>query len=156
MLAKFIDHFEEILGSFLVAVMVTISFVNVITRYFIKMSLSWSEEITVNLFVWVVLLGTSIAFKKGAHLGMEFLYERFPARWKKLLFILSCAMSVAFFVMLGWLGALEVKDEVDLCVITETLAIPVWYYTAAVPVFSGLIVARIIQNMRQVLRDRSF
>lgn len=156
MIAKFFDHFEEILGSILVAVMVTISFVNVITRYFIRMSLSWSEEITVNLFVWVVMLGTAIAFKKGSHLGMEFIYERFPYRIKKVLFLLSAILSIAFFVVLGWLGAIEVKDEIDLCVITESLAIPVWYYTIAIPVFSVLVIFRILQNVVTSLRDHSY
>ncbi|MCF4151868.1 TRAP transporter small permease [Dethiosulfovibrio sp. F2B] len=156
MIAKFFDHFEEILGSILVAVMVTISFVNVITRYFIRMSLSWSEEITVNLFVWVVMLGTAIAFKKGSHLGMEFIYERFPDRIKKVLFLLSAILSIAFFVVLGWLGAIEVKDEIDLCVITESLAIPVWYYTIAIPVFSVLVVFRILQNVVKSLRDHTY
>lgn len=156
MIAKFFDHFEEILGSILVAVMVTISFVNVITRYFIRMSLSWSEEITVNLFVWVVMLGTAIAFKKGSHLGMEFIYERFPDRIKKILFLLSAILSIAFFVVLGWLGAIEVKDEIDLCVITESLAIPVWYYTIAIPVFSVLVVFRILQNVVKSLRDHTY
>jgi len=155
-IAKFFDHFEEILGSILVAVMVTISFVNVITRYFIRMSLSWSEEITVNLFVWVVMLGTAIAFKKGSHLGMEFIYERFPYRIKKVLFLLSAILSIAFFVVLGWLGAIEVKDEIDLCVITESLAIPVWYYTIAIPVFSVLVIFRILQNVVTSLRDHSY
>jgi len=155
-IAKFFDHFEEILGSILVAVMVTISFVNVITRYFIRMSLSWSEEITVNLFVWVVMLGTAIAFKKGSHLGMEFIYERFPDRIKKVLFLLSAILSIAFFVVLGWLGAIEVKDEIDLCVITESLAIPVWYYTIAIPVFSVLVIFRILQNVVTSLRDHSY
>jgi TRAP-type C4-dicarboxylate transport system permease small subunit len=155
-IAKFFDHFEEILGSILVAVMVTISFVNVITRYFIRMSLSWSEEITVNLFVWVVMLGTAIAFKKGSHLGMEFIYERFPDRIKKALFLLSAILSIAFFVVLGWLGAIEVKDEIDLCVITESLAIPVWYYTIAIPVFSVLVVFRILQNVVKSLRDHTY
>lgn len=156
MFFKFLDHFEEILGSLLVAVMVSVSFVNVITRYFIKMSLSWSEEITVNLFVWIVLLGSSVAFKKGSHLGMEFIYERLPERCKKVLFVLSGMLSIAFFVVLGWLGYVEVMDEIELSVITESLAIPVWYYTIAVPVFSLLIIARIVQNMAQVLRDKTY
>ena len=156
MVKKFFDNFEEILGSFLVAVMVTISFVNVITRYFIKMSLSWSEEITVNLFVWVILLGTAVAFKKGCHLGMSFIYDRLPAGVRKALFIISVLICLIFFSSLGWMGYLEVLDEIDLEVTTESLAIPVWYYTTAVPVFSGLVIVRILQNMVQVLRDKSY
>jgi TRAP-type C4-dicarboxylate transport system permease small subunit len=102
------------------------------------------------------MLGTAIAFKKGSHLGMEFIYERFPYRIKKVLFLLSAILSIAFFVVLGWLGAIEVKDEIDLCVITESLAIPVWYYTIAIPVFSVLVIFRILQNVVTSLRDHSY
>lgn len=156
MIKKFFDNFEEILGSSLVALMVSISFLNVITRYFIKMSLSWSEEITVNLFVWVVLLGTAVAFKQGSHLGMSFVYDRLPAGVRKILFVLSVILCVTFFSTLGYMGYTEVLDEISLEVTTESLAIPVWYYTTAVPVFSGLVVFRILQNMFQVLRDKSY
>ncbi len=155
MVRRFFDHFEEIIGSILVAIMVTISFTNVITRYFIKMSLSWSEEITVNLFVWVVMLGTAVAFKKGSHLGMSFLYDRLPLSWKKPLSLLSGLICIVFFMILGWLGSIEVWDEIQLSVTTESLAIPVWYYTIALPAFSVLIILRIIQNTWHFLRDQA-
>ncbi|PIE55333.1 MAG: TRAP transporter permease DctQ [Dethiosulfovibrio peptidovorans] len=135
--------------------MVTISFVNVITRYFIKMSLSWSEEITVNLFVWVVLLGTATAFKKGSHLGMSFLYDRLSSSWKKPLSLLSGLICIVFFIILGWLGGLEVRDEIQLSVTTESLAIPVWYYTVALPIFSALIILRVFQSTWRFLRDQA-
>lgn len=72
----------------MIAIMVTVAFVNVITRYFIKMSLAWTEELEVNLFVWLVLLGTALAFKKGGHLGMSFIYEKFSLNIGK--FFLQC------------------------------------------------------------------
>ena len=41
-------HFEELLGSVLLAIMATIAFINVIVRYCTSFSFAWTEEMTVN------------------------------------------------------------------------------------------------------------
>ena len=51
MLKKFFAHFEEIVGAVVLFIMVSITFVNVITRYVIVYPLSFTEEVTVNLCV---------------------------------------------------------------------------------------------------------
>lgn len=151
---KFIwDRFEELLGSFLLFVMVTIAFANVITRYCIKMSLSWTEEITVNLFVWVVLLGTAYAFRKDNHLSVTLLHDAMPPWAQRACRVLSLVVCVGFFAALCWLGMVEVRDEMELEVITESLAIPVWWYTVATPAFSLLIIVRILERAWQDLRS---
>ena len=71
---SFLDkRFEDILGSIMLAVMVTITFLNVIVRYCTNFSFAWTEEITINFFVWVVLLGTARAFREGSNLCMNLL-----------------------------------------------------------------------------------
>ena len=68
-------RFEELLGSFLLAVMACIAFINIIIRYCTNLSFSASEELTVNFFVWIVLLGTSIAFRESSNFTMNLLYS---------------------------------------------------------------------------------
>ena len=69
---------EELLGAFLLAVMACVAFANVIVRYCTNLSFAASEEITVNLFVWIVLLGTSRAFREGTNFSMNLLYDAMP------------------------------------------------------------------------------
>ncbi|UZP66254.1 TRAP transporter small permease [Desulfovibrio mangrovi] len=145
---KFVcERFEELLGSALLFVMVSIAFINVITRYCIKMSLAWTEEITVNLFVWVVLLGTAFAFRKDSHLGVTMFYDALPKWGQRICYVVFLAASLGFFAVLFYLGLTEVRDEIDLEVTTESLAIPVWWYTIATPAFSLLIIIRILQRV---------
>ena len=54
---------EEVLGAAMLAVMVTVTFVNVIVRYCTTFSFAWTEEITINFFVWVVLLISNNVFE---------------------------------------------------------------------------------------------
>ena len=148
---RFLDtRFEELLGSLLLAVMVSIAFINVIVRYCTSFSFAWTEELTVNFFVWVVLLGTARSFREGSHLGMNLLYDALPRNARRICY------CIAFFGALCWTGTLEVLDEYDLESISESLGIPVWWYTIATPLFSLLIIFRMLQRSCADLRSGNY
>ncbi|MDO4786110.1 MAG: TRAP transporter small permease [Fretibacterium sp.] len=156
MLKKLCDHFEELLGALILSVMLVVTFVNVVTRYLITYPLAFTEEITISMFVWIVLLGTSMAFRRNAHLAMTFFYDLMPRGLKKFCFLLSTAACIAFFALLGWLGALQVLDEWALGVTSDALAIPACIYSSAIPMFSALVIVRILQSARVTLREKTF
>lgn len=156
MLRKIFDNFEELLGSVVLAVMVTIAFANVITRYFIYYPLAFTEEVTINMFVWLVMLGTSMAFRKNANLCMSFFYNLLPRAGRRLCFYASGAMTISFFSVLAWLGYTQVMDEMMLNVTTESLAIPAWIYSIALPAFSVLIIIRFVQFFVEFNRKGEF
>jgi len=64
--------------------MTLVAFVNVVTRYVVRYSLAFTEEVVVSLFVWLTLLGTAIAFREGSHLAFEVLVDRLPAAGRRL------------------------------------------------------------------------
>lgn len=146
------EHFEELLGAALLALMVSIAFLNVIVRYCTSYSFAWSEEMTINFFVWVTLLGTARAFRDGTHLGMALVYDSLPRKGRAFCYLTSCAICLLFFGCLAWTGAIEVIDEYELDAISESLGIPVWWYTIATPLFSLLIIARMLQRAAQTFR----
>ena len=150
---KFLERYaEETLGAVLLAVMACIAFVNVGVRYLSNLSFAWSEELTVNLFVWVVLLGASCCFRDGGHLGMNILYDALPRKLRLVCHVLGVVLGVAFFGALVWYGCLELRDEIDLESTSESLGIPVWWYTLITPVASVLIIARLVQRACADLR----
>ena len=149
-------RFEELLGSFLLAVMACIAFINIIIRYCTNLSFSASEELTVTFFVWIVLLGTSIAFRESSNFTMNLLYSITHGWLRKTLYFFGVICSLAFFVMLVYLGAIEVIDEIELNVSSESLDIPVWLYTIATPLFSALIIVRILQRTVEDIQKQNF
>ncbi len=106
--------------------MACIAFINIIIRYCTNLSFSASEELTVNFFVWIVLLGTSIAFRESSNFTMNLLYSITHGWLRKTLYFFGVLCSLAFFAMLVYLGAIEVIDEIELNVSSESLDIPVW------------------------------
>lgn len=149
-------RFEEILGAFLLALMVSIAFLNVIVRYCTTFSFAWTEEMTINFFVWVAMLGTARAFRDGSHLAMAIVYESFPKAARKWFYLFSCLICLIFFGALFYTGYLEVVDEYELDAISESLGIPNWWYTIATPVFSLLIILRMIQRASQDLHKGNY
>ncbi len=142
-------HIEELLGALLLAVMACIAFLNVIVRYCTNLSFAASEELTVNFFVWIVLLGTARAFREGSNFSMNVLYNAMPRHLRKFFYIFSIVCCLIFFSALCWFGTIEVLDEIELDVVSESLAIPVWLYTMATPLFSALIIIRIVQKVME-------
>ncbi|RJR19120.1 MAG: TRAP transporter small permease subunit, partial [Desulfobacteraceae bacterium] len=79
--------------------MASIAFVNVLSRYLLHFSFAATEEVTINIFVWLTVVGTGIAFERGGQLGMVTLYNIFPVKFKKLVIVFSASMSALLFIL---------------------------------------------------------
>nr|WP_281432452.1 TRAP transporter small permease subunit [Desulfatitalea alkaliphila] len=129
--------------------MATIAFVNVLSRYFIHFSIGATEEITINLFVWMTVVGTGIAFERGAQLGMVTFYNLFPPRMRKGLVVFSALLGAALFVLVCIYMIQAIYDEMTLFRATSpSLGIPVWIYYAGVPLLSVFVFRGIYRGAR--------
>ena len=129
-----ISHY---ITALLLFIMAAIAFVNVLSRYLFHFSFAATEEITINLFVWMTVLGTGIAFERGGHLGMVTLYNLFPRKMKKVVILFSAALSSILFLVVNAYMIQAIYDEITLFKATSAaLGMPVWIYYLGVPVFS--------------------
>jgi TRAP-type C4-dicarboxylate transport system permease small subunit len=142
-------HAEEALCAVLFAVMALITFANVITRYFLKYSLAFTEEIVVSFFVWLTLLGTAIAFREQSHLGFTFLVERLPGKAQKTLLWISAILGAALFTLLIYFSIIQLGEEIVLKITSSGIGVPQWWYTIGMPIFSVLVIFRIFQGASQ-------
>lgn len=138
---------DEVVGAALLGIMSLITFVNVINRYFFSKSLAFSEEITVNLFVWITLIGIAIAFRRGSNLQMTNLYDKFSPGLKRLSNLVSGLIGLAIFGFLIANSCKEIyKNMTFYHTTSEALGIPTWIYSLGTPVFSLFIVKEIISS----------
>jgi len=145
-------HFEEVLCALLFAIMSLITFSNVITRYLLKYSLAFTEELVVSLFVWITLLGAAVAFRGGSHLGFTFITERLPSEVQRVLLWLSSGLRAILFLFLIYFSVNQVHEEIVLKITSSGIGVPQWWYTIGVPVWSVLIIVRIFQGAIQANR----
>lgn len=141
----FVAHFEEVLSAVLLSLMAILAFAGVITRYVFHTPIAFTEELEVNALVWLTLFGTAAAFRRGKHLRMLFLQDKIPESLRRWLNITINLLTIGLFVVLGYLGYMQLIDEKFLEITSESLNLPQWIYTTCIPVGCGLIVIRIIE-----------
>jgi len=125
------------IAALLLMAMALIAFINVLSRYFINFSIGATEEITINLFVWMTVVGTGIAFERGAQLGMVTFFNLFPLKVRKTLVVFSALLGAGLFILVCFYMIQAIYDELTLFHATSAaLGIPVWIYYAGVPLFA--------------------
>lgn len=69
--------------------MAILVFLNVVLRYAFDSGITWSEEMSRFLFVWLTFLGAIGALKDNSHLGVDMFVKKLPLVGKKVAFVLS-------------------------------------------------------------------
>ncbi len=139
-----IDH---LIVAILLFTMASIAFLNVLSRYLFHFSFAATEEVTINLFVWLTVVGSGIAFERGGQLGMVTLYKIFPKKFKKLVILFSSGLSASLFLIVDIFTIQAIYDELTLFQATSAaLEIPVWIYYIGVPILSVFVFAGIYRD----------
>lgn len=68
---SWIDRAVETMVVVLFAAMISVGTAQVFNRYFLNISLSWSEEFQRYGQIWLVFLAVPIAYRRGMHMGIE-------------------------------------------------------------------------------------
>lgn len=139
---------ERFVLALVMALLCLITMANVVVRYFTNVSFAFTEEISVFLLVVMTLVGASTAFYRGQHIAILFLVERFSERGRKHLALFALAASTLMFALLAWYGTRMAWDDYRYDVTTPALGLPQWIYSAALPVLSLLVIARLLSVMR--------
>ena len=139
-----IDHW---IAAILLFSMASIAFINVLSRYLFHFSFAATEEITINLFVWLTVVGSGIAFERGGQLGMVTLYNVFPIKFKRLVILFGSVLSALLFILVDIYMIQAIYDELTLFHATSAaLGIPVSIYYVGVPLFSVFVFVGIYRD----------
>lgn len=144
-------HPLEFLLCVLLVATVVVTFSQVVTRYFLHLSLSWSEEVARFLFVWIATLGAAYGFKTKSHFAIVFLVNRFSSRLQKLvgtLVVIVASIFLIVFVLESLYLILTVTIDQRAPVTQMTMAVP----HSAAPVGGTLMLYYLIKNWWSDLR----
>jgi len=148
MIRTFLAHLEEYLLALLMALMVLLVCAQVISRYALHRSLSYTEELVRYFFVWATFLGAGAAFKRGRHLKLDIVVGRFPNRWRRRSEGFVLGGILLLFAVVGIYGLHIVRLQIATGQTTAALAMPAWWVGLSVPVGCALLIVRAIQSTR--------
>jgi TRAP-type C4-dicarboxylate transport system permease small subunit len=99
-LSHWLNRITEVICSFILLAMVLVVTLQVICRYLLGSSLTWSEELARYSLVWLTFLGAGIAMKRGAHMGLQILEKALSQKAQRLTKLVSL-LSISSFLGLA-------------------------------------------------------
>lgn len=93
------------LAVLLLAVTATLVFYQVIMRFVVGESSTWSGVASRTTMIWCVFIGLSCTFRSGAMLRVEAIYAVLPARLHLALNTLIYLLCLTFLILLIYLGS---------------------------------------------------
>lgn len=144
---KILDYFEEIILFVSFVVITAITFINILSRNFMQLSLSFTEEVTINLLVLLTFVGTSLGVRRFAHLGFTLLYDKGSRTLKRVVVIVSSVASSLLFLILLYFGVDMVMFQMQIGQTTPALNLPQWIWSLALPIGAFLCLIRTVQAL---------
>lgn len=137
---RYFDCLERVLkltAVTIVLLMLLALAAQVFLRYVFGKSLSWSEELALLGFAWVIVITTSIGVRRMTHARMDLMLNVLPAsvhQWlEKLIALLLLALGL-FITYAGWGYFQETRGSTSAAV-----GFPIEFLYAAAPAFGVLI-----------------
>jgi len=143
------NRLTEVLIVFLLVVLSILMVVAVFYRYVLNDSIYWSNEVSRILLVFISFLGSSVAYKHKAHIGIDIFIDRLSGKNKKALNFI-----IELFFLLFWLLVFFESFKlmpIFLMQTTATLEIPYAYFFSAVPISSLLWIIHATNNILAIV-----
>ena len=144
---------EEVLLSFFLFIMLIICTLQVIYRYVLQSSLSWSEECARYIFVWIVWVAAAYATKRMRHLRITFLKEVAPSNKQWIFDLFSLIMMLLFAIIFGSAAVQVTLRVAQTGQLSPAMLLPMWLPYLSVPVGIILLGFRSIQNILHILKE---
>jgi TRAP-type C4-dicarboxylate transport system permease small subunit len=122
---------------------VLISFVAVVLRYVFNNSLTWSEELTRYMFIWIVFLGAAVSVRQRANIAIDVFGGRIGPLGGQLLNLIERVATVAFALLVvipGWTFV-----RIGMSNLSPALEIPMGVVYAAPVVGCGLMIVYVLR-----------
>ncbi|SEH78691.1 TRAP transporter small permease [Paracoccus alkenifer] len=139
-----LDKLESYICRILLAVFVTLLFVQIVARQVFGFSITWIEEFSVILFVWFAYFGASYAARMAAHNRVTFHIRMMPRQLGRMVEAVGDLFWVMFnvifiFYAIRYIGALKPFVK------AQTLGWPMKWLMAPMVVAFVLMTLRILQ-----------
>jgi C4-dicarboxylate transporter DctQ subunit len=177
---KILDHLEEWIVTFLMGAATLIIFVAVLHRYaaglaipgvqdwLLSLSLSWAQELTIIMFVWMAKFGAAYGVRTGIHVGVDVLINRLSDAMRSKFIVFGLLAGAVFTGIVATLGSAFVWEngahyafvklmgmplnDIPEGPTTPDLEWPTWIVYSAIPLGTSLMCFRFLQVMVNFLK----
>ena len=146
----FLRNFDEKIAGFLLFGMLLSTFPNVVTRYIFNLPLTWNEELSKLLFIWMVLIGSILNTRRNDQLCISYFTDLLPLKVQKFSKILIDIVMIILMFLLSYFGIRLVQKTYIQH--TTVLKISYGFLYSSVPVCASLMSICYIKELIGLLR----
>lgn len=126
---------------------------SVFTRYVLNHAVGELFEVMIFTSVAIYWLGVATAQRFGGHLGMDFVVATLPRFARRVTDVVRVAVIVGFLGVVIYSGTLLVIAQVRFGTSTSLLGLPVWIFSAVLPLGCLLLAWRTVFAPRQAMEE---
>lgn len=152
---KLIDeHLEEWFLASIYVVMLFVATVQIIFRYVINKSLSWSQDTLIYLLIWSVFIGISLAIKKRKHIKVELAYSVLSEKAQLYLMVFSNIIFIIFCAIISYFSLMKVYKLIFINPqVSESTGLSMWMIQIAVPLGFLLSIYRLVVDTKILFKE---
>jgi C4-dicarboxylate transporter DctQ subunit len=129
-------------------------FVNVVLRYWFLSPISWAEELTLYIMVWIVFVGSSVAIRTRGHIAIDLLPLVLSSAGRHRLAILIAVITLVFLAVFFFYSGQHTLRVHSIGQVTPVMQAPMWLAYLAMPAGSALMMVRTWQLIWRLTRER--
>lgn len=148
---KILDKIEEYIILISLTMMVLFIILSVIVRYFELGSLNWAEEASRYLMIILAFGAISLAFKTNSHLGLNFIVDKMPFKYKMIFLWVRSIIIFGFGLLLTYHSFIIVRTQMNFMQVSASMGIPMWWIYSTMVWGGIMIMIRTIQASMSVL-----
>lgn len=155
MMKKLSRSVDLLLGIGMAGCLATMSclvFSNVILRYLFDSGITWSEEMSRYLFVFMIFLGTTRAMKLNQHLNVDIFIKLMPFKWLRIALQL---ISTALMLFALWLlidGSWQLV-KININTLGPATNMPLWLLYAGAMIMGACMCLFILFGIRRLFEN---
>jgi TRAP-type C4-dicarboxylate transport system permease small subunit len=126
-------------------------FIEIIFRYVLLFPLFWTEEFARYCLVWSSLLAAGVALKKGQHIAVTFVAERFPKRIRAMAALGGDIFVGALLAVILWGGmylVLLTRNQ-----LSPAMRLPMSLPYMAIPTGSAVMLFHVLTSIHRRSRE---
>ena len=120
----------------IMGLLASITFANVLVRYFTDSSFAWTEEFSVFLMILLSMVAGSAAVARDRHIRIEYFSASGSATRQRRLALFGAVSVALLFILLAVLSVRTVWDDFRFNETSPGIGIPQWWYSIWLPIIS--------------------
>ena len=150
-----IAEFEKIVLSVILVFVTVITFANVVVRKLSDSQFAWTEELVINLFVLMIMMGCALCAREGSLISLSLVFDRLKVRGKKVFVAIITVANTVLWVLLLKTGIDKVLSQLHSGKLTSSLGWHEWIFTIFLPIGAVFLILHTIEYFIDVMRGEA-